>query len=574
MRTREPRASPVMTPMRFSRSALAPALVLAAALLCGGWFLQQGIAQDRNVYFQARLFEEVLDRVADDFVDPVERDELYGTAIDAVIDQLDDPNTEFLSAYDWSNLRINTDGEYAGVGLEIVRLGDWITVFRALPGTPGERAGIRAGDRIVEVEGESAEGWNPDRAVTVLRGRPGTEVDITVRRPGVEQPIPFTLNRATVQILSVPFTHLFADGVGYVPLRVFSESARDELEGAVEELVKEGATRLILDLRGNPGGLLDQGVALADLFLDERLTVAETRGRTGGQNSILRTSRPESFPGLPLVVLIDERSASASEIVAGALQDHDRALVIGATSFGKGLVQTLYRLSGGNMLKLTTARWYTPSGRSIQRTRDRGESVFEDGVLTLFGHPVSRSGVEDREPYQSFGGRTLLGGGGITPDLRVLPDTLTDAEEAAVLRLSPHTSRFTNAVFEFTVRHIQEQPNPSRDAAIGVADMARFRKHLAGSGFEVEASIIEEARRYIRFQLEREIALRRAGLEGQFLRTMTADPPLARAVELLARARSQEDLFELALAAGSSGTDAEPSAGDVDRDDPPGSGSP
>ena len=285
--------------MRFSRSLLAPGLILAAALLCGGWFLQQGIAQDRNVYFQARLLEEVLDRVAADFVDPVELDALYGTAIDAVIEELDDPNTEFLSAYEWDNLRINTEGEYAGVGLEIVRRGDWITVMSALPGTPGERAGIRAGDRIVEVEGESARGWNPDRAVMSLRGRPGTEVDVRIGRPGIEEPIPFTLERATVQVLSVPFTHLFRDGVGYVPLRVFSENARDELEGAIEALIEDGATRMILDLRGNPGGLLDQGVALADLFLDQDLTVAETRGRTRSQNSVLRTERGNPSRGYP-----------------------------------------------------------------------------------------------------------------------------------------------------------------------------------------------------------------------------------------------------------------------------------
>lgn len=560
--------------MRFSRSLFAPGLILAAALLCGGWFLQQGIAQDRNVYFQARLLEEVLDRVSADFVDPIELNALYGTAIDAVIDELDDPNSEFLSPYEWSNLRIRTDGEYAGVGLEIVRQGDWITVMSALPGTPGERAGIRAGDRIVEVEGESARGWNPDRAVMSLRGEPGTEVSVGIGRPGVEEPIPFTLERATVQVLSVPFTHLFEDGVGYVPLRVFSESARDELESAIEELIEDGATRMILDLRGNPGGLLDQGVALADLFLGEELTVAETRGRTRSQNSVLRTSRGESFPGLPLVILIDGRSASASEIVAGALQDHDRALVLGATSFGKGLVQTLYRLSGGNMLKLTTARWYTPSGRSIQKARVSDESAFDDVVLTLAGQWVRRSDAEDRQPYRSFGGRSLLGGGGITPDLRVLPDTLTDAEETAVLQLWGQARDFSDALFEFAVLYIQERPNLPPGAAIGDADLASFRQHLAGRGIDAEAGVLERAERYVRFRLEREIARRRAGREGEFLRLMSADPPLARAIELLARARSQQDLFDLVAAEDSLADGVVPAAGGIAGDGSPGTGSP
>lgn len=547
--------------MRFSRSLLAPGLILAAALLCGGWFLQQGIAQDRNVYFQARLLEEVLDRVAEDFVDPIELNALYDTAIDAVIDELDDPNTEFLSAYEWSNLRIRTDGEYAGVGLEIARQGDWVTVMSALPGTPGARAGIRAGDRIVEVEGESALGWNADRAVMSLRGRPGTEVDVRIGRPGIDEPIPFTLERATVQILSVPFTHLFENGVGYVPLRVFSESARDELGGAIEELLEAGATRMILDLRGNPGGLLDQGVALADLFLEEDLTVAETRGRTRGQNSVLRTEQEESFPGLPLVILIDGRSASASEIVAGALQDHDRALVLGATSFGKGLVQTLYRLSGGNMLKLTTARWYTPSGRSIQKTRTRDESDFDAAVLTLPGQWVQRpEAAGDRQPYRSFGGRSLLGGGGITPDLQVHPDTLSDAEESAVLRLWRQARGFNDALFEFAVLYIQERPNLPPGAAIVDGDLARFREYLDEKGIGAAPGTMEDAERYLRFQLEREIALRRAGAEGEFLHLMDADPALARAVALLAGARSQQDLFDLAAAEESLATSADPVA--------------
>ncbi|MDE0475176.1 MAG: S41 family peptidase [Gammaproteobacteria bacterium] len=559
--------------MRFSRSLLAPGLILAAALLCGGWFLQQGIAQDRNVYFQARLLEEVLDRVAADFVDPVELRALYGTAIDAVIEELDDPNTEFLSAYEWDNLRIDTEGEYAGVGLEIVRQGDWITVMSALPGTPGERAGIRAGDRIVEVEGESAQGWNTDRAAMSLRGRPGTEVDVRIGRPGIEEPIPFTLERATVQVLSVPFTHLFRDGVGYVPLRVFSENARDELEAAIEGLMADGATRMILDLRGNPGGLLDQGVALADLFLDEGLTVAETRGRTRSQNSVLRTGQGESFPGLPLVILINGRSASASEIVAGALQDHDRALVLGATSFGKGLVQTLYRLSGGNVLKLTTARWYTPSGRSIQKARASDESAFEDVVLTLSGQWVQRSDGQDRQPYRSLGGRRVLGGGGITPDLHVLPDTLTDDEEAAVLHLDRHARGFSSALFEFAVLYIQEQPDAPPGSAVADADLARFRQHLSERGIDAEAAALERAERYLRFQLEREIARRRAGREGEFLRLMTADPPLARAVELLARARSQQELFDLVAAEESFADSAVPTPGGVAGSGSPGAGS-
>lgn len=532
--------------MRFLRSILGPGFILAIALLTGGWFLQQGVGQEQNVYYQVRLFEEVVDHVADHFVDSVERDDLYDAAIDGLIEDLDDANTEFLTASDWSNLRIRTEGEYGGVGLEIVQRDNWITVVSTLPGTPGERAGIRAGDRLVEVEGESAEGWDANRAVSVLRGRPGTDAEVRIERPGVETPIPFTLTRAVIQVRSVPFSTMLEGGAGYVPLQIFSESSESELRMAVEGLVEKGASGLVLDLRGNPGGLLNQGVALADMFLDDRLTVVETRGRSAEQNTVLRTSRPQSFPDLSLIVLIDERSASASEILAGALQDHDRALVIGATSYGKGSVQTLYRLSGGNVLKLTTARWFTPSGRSIQKEREPGVEIGEDGVLSVAGRWSRRPSVADREPYESFGGRKLFGGGGITPDLQIPPDTLTDAEQSAVLELYAQAGRFNIALFGFAVRYIQDRPDLTADFRITNAELARLYDFLLENDVEVDRSVLDRAERYIRFQLEREIGLQREGDAGEFSRLMTADAPLQRAVELLGRARSPEDLFTLA----------------------------
>ena len=308
----------------------------------------------------------------------------------------------------------------------------------------------------------------------------------------------------------------------------------------------EGATGLVLDLRGNPGGLLNQGVALADMFLDDRLTVVETRGSSPEQNTVLRTSRPQSFPDLPLIVVIDERSASASEILAGALQDHDRALVIGATSFGKGSVQTLYRLSGGSVLKLTTARWFTPSGRSIQKDREQGVEIGEDGVLSVSGRWSRRPSIEDKEPYESFGGRKLLGGGGITPDLQIPPDTLTDAEQSAVLELYAQAGRFNIALFGFAVRYIQDRPDLPEDFRITDRELERLYDYLLENEVEVDRSVLDRAERYVRFQLEREIGLQRGGDAGEFSRLERGDAPLQRAVELLARAESPEDLFELA----------------------------
>lgn len=549
------------------RIALAPVLVLTSALLLGGWFLQQGVGQEQSLYFQARVFQEVVDHVAERYVDPVERSDLYQNAIEGVLESLGDPNTSFLDARSWENFRIRTEGEYGGVGLEIVEREGWVTVVSPIPGTPGFRAGIRAGDRIVEVDGESAEGWSSDRAADRLRGRPGSEVRVRMGRPGIAEPIDFVIQREVIQLKSVPFATIVEPGVGYVPLRVFSESSEAEVREAITGLREQGMKGLIIDLRGNLGGLLDQGVAITDLFLRAGLPVVETRGRATDQNGVLRTSRPEAYPDLPVVVLIDETSASASEIVAGALQDHDRALVLGATSFGKGSVQTLFRLTGGNVLRLTTARWYTPAGRSIQKNFEEQLSLGVRGVPTLAGPLAERPDTVGKARVTSMGGRSLLAGGGITPDLLILPDTLTQVEQAAVRSVYQQAGTFNTAMFNFSVRFLQENPGLSRDFTLEDGTLERFYRSLGESGVTVSRESFDQAARFIRFQLEREIARREWGEDGEFLHTAPEDRALQRAVEFLREADSPGSLFNLAGRAGAppAGGESSPSAEDAGR---------
>ncbi len=265
--------------MKRLSTLIAPGLVLFTAVLSGGWFLQKGLGQEKNVYFQVRLFEEVVDHVLSSYVDPVNRDDLYNSAIQGVLQELGDPNTSFMPASTANDFFIRMEGEYAGVGLEVIPRDGWVTVVTPLPGTPGTRAGIRAGDQIVGVEGESAEGWDPDQVVEALRGDPGTDVTLEIRRPGVEDPIPFTVTREVIRLRSVPFAMELEDGVGYVPLQSVSETSFREVKRAVDSLRAEGAHDLILDLRGNPGGTLDQGIAISDFFLDPGQVVVETRGR-------------------------------------------------------------------------------------------------------------------------------------------------------------------------------------------------------------------------------------------------------------------------------------------------------
>ncbi len=528
------------------RTALTPVLVLGIAVLSGGWFLQRGVGQEENVYTQVRLLQEVVDHLHDRYVDEIPRDSLYHSAIEGLLGEIGDPNTAFLQAAEWENLRIRTQGEYGGVGLEITERGGWVTVVTPLPGGPGMRAGLRAGDQIIEIEGTSTEDWSVDQAVEVLRGEPGTTVSIRVRRPGVDALIPFTLERAVVRLRSVPFTEIIAPRIGYLPLQIVQESSTEEVRAAVDSLRDRGMRGLIIDLRGNPGGLLDQGVAVTDLFLERRSPVVETRGRARGQNETYRASRDQEYPDLAVVVLINEFSASASEIIAGALQDHDRALVIGTTSFGKGSVQTLYRLSGGNVLKLTTARWYTPSGRSIEKERDDQVAVLEGGVPTLAGQLAGRPDTAERPTVESFGGRTLYGGGGITPDRIVLPDTLTTDEQLAFRRLSEAGGAFASALFDYAVRYVQRDEDIEPGFRLPDEALREFRATLPEHDVEVEPEVLDRAERFVRYQLERQIALQAWGERGEFLQVMDDDPPLRQAIEVLREAREPGELFRAA----------------------------
>lgn len=532
--------------MKRLTSVVAPGMVLLTAVLTGGWFLQKGVGQEKNVYFQVRLFEEVMDHVLNSYVDPVDRDDLYESAIQGVLEQLGDPNTSFMPASTVDDLRIRLEGEYGGVGLEVIPRDGWVTVMTPLPGAPGTRAGVRAGDQIVEVEGESTDGWNPDDVVDALRGAPGTTVNVGVRRPGVDRPIPFSITRELIQLRSVPFAVMLEAGIGYVPLQTFSETSYEEVRAAVDSLRGQGMETLILDLRGNTGGALDQSVAITDLFLDAGQGVVDTRGRGMFQSETYQAARTQPYPDLTIVTLVDERSASASEIIAGALQDHDRALLVGAPTFGKGSVQTLYPLPGGNILRLTTARWYTPLGRSINKDREDQIRAMERSAVTLTGVFATLPDTVPKPPFITEGGRRVLGGGGITPDVLVMADTLTLSEQTALSELDQSGGSFINTVFNFAVAYLQENPDLSEDFELTASDLQAFQDLLQESDVELSPGAFRSARRFIQFQLEREIALKAWGEAGQFRRVVRQDRVVQRALDFLEGSPTTGDLLEMA----------------------------
>jgi carboxyl-terminal processing protease len=526
------------------RGVVAPVVVVAAAVLTGGWLLQRGVDRAENVYLKVHLLQEVVDRVESSYVDKVDPGSLYHSAIDGLIDDLHDPYSSFMEASDFENLRIQgIEGEYGGVGLEVIERDDYVTVVSPMPGTPGARAGIRGGDQFFEIEGQPADTMNVDQAVALLRGKPGSSVQVKMLRPGIDDPIPFTLTREVIQLKAVPFALMLEPGIGYVPLQSVLESSSAEMRSALDSLRTAGMKSVVVDLRGNPGGLLDQGIEVSDLFLDKGRSIVETRGRAQDQNATYKANLDDRYAGLSMIVLVDGGSASASEIIAGALQDNDRALLVGASTFGKGLVQSLYRLSGGNVLRLTTARWYTPVGRSINKDPDARFHPEGGGSLSLSGQFVAGPDLSGRPTYESVGGRRLYGGGGIAPDVFVMPDVLNADEERAVRALYRQNGTMSVAVFNYAVRYVQDHPDLKPGFDLTAADLDSFYRRLPEWDVSVDRADFRAAHRFISYQLEREIALQAWGDEGQFLQERRFDKPLAKAVELLQGAPSQDELL-------------------------------
>jgi len=524
--------------MKTNRAVLAPILVALVAMATGGWFLQRGAGQERSVYASEQLFQQVVSYVSQVFVEEEPPDSLYRMAIDGMLQELGDPHTSFLPAKEYENLRIQTQGEYGGLGISILKRAGWVTVVAPLPGTPGERAGLLAGDQIIEVNGESTKDWDDDLAVTKLRGPKGTVVNLKVARLGAEQPIEFRITRDEIHILSVPTAYMINEDVGYVELVSFSETSTSEMRTAIGKLRAEGAKGIILDLRGNPGGLLEEGVALSDLFLDEGMPVVDTKGRWQQSTQSLAASTPDEYKGMPLVVVVGPGSASAAEIVAGALQDHDRALVVGRPTYGKGSVQTVFRLIGENHLKLTTARWYTPSGRSIQRP-------YADG------HPIENlaesSDTAGQKVYKTDSGRIVTGGGGIHPDLLIESDTTTLDERDLIDTLQRMGwGKYLETLFAFGVRYNKEHPELQPGFAVTPAALNEFYSALRDAGLDVDRSAYDGGKRWVAYQVGQEVTMSRWGVAERRQRQNSDDPAIQTAVQLLEKASSPASLFAIA----------------------------
>lgn len=507
------------------------AAVLTAAFLMGGYILP-----DQQSQAGASLFRDVMTLVSTRYVDTLDISDVYERAAEGLVDRLEDPYADLFSPEEMEEFTLAYEGHYAGVGMLIETQEGATIVRRVFPNTPAERTGVQMGDRIVQVAGDAVDGWPLEKVSNALKGEPGTEVDVLFVRYGVNRPIQTRMTRAVVRIPAVPYATTVAEDVGYIPLLQFNETAAEEVAAAVRDLGEQGVAGLVLDLRGNGGGIVDQAVSIAGLFLPEGTGVARQWERGSDDSEYLSKGAPLA-PDLPLVVLIDGASASASEIVAGALQDHDRAVVIGTTSFGKGLVQTAYRVEGGYVLKMTTGKWFTPSGRSIHRDR-----VLENGRLVEVDDSTHfAAGRDNRPSYRSDAGRIVYGGGGIMPDLEVEADTLSEADRELVQALLQSSPEFSVTVFDLA-SELKARVEP--DFVIQPEWRADLYDRLVEKGVDLDRRLFDAGAGYIdRILMDR---IGRLAFGDAFVKVRDAenDAQLMKAAEIIHQGGTgQAELF-------------------------------
>ncbi len=523
-----------------SASARARSVIVAGtffgALVTGGWLLQRGSRTGAFTEFEgAQLFDNVLHHVQNDFVDPISDSTLYRKSVDGMLYELRDPYSTFLPPERFARLNESTSGNYAGLGLETDLRDGWLIVVAPLPGGPAERAGLQPGDRIVEIMGKPAKGWTSEEASKALRGKAGTPVTLKIERPGAPTPMEIKLVRSTIHQSAVRRISMLGDGVGYIDLKAFSDSTAKEMTAAIASLLARGMKTLVLDLRMNPGGLLNQGVKVSDLFLNAGQKIVSMHGRLPEANREFADTAKQRWPELPLIVLVDGRSASAAEIVAGALQDHDRALIVGTATYGKGSAQSVVSFGDEGGLKLTTARWFTPAGRSITRPRPSDDGS-DDAV------PVKR------ERFRTDAGRVVFGGGGIAPDVIAGDSVIPIAEGRFIHALGANGGHFRDAVTDYALYVKAAHAVTSPDFVVTPAMRDEVWNRMKQRGIDIPRSVFDEGEPLVTRLIGYDIARYVFGSEAEFRRRASVDKALQRALQLAHGSPSETELLRKATA--------------------------
>ncbi len=506
------------------RVAVIVAASVASAVL-GGLFGRLWASKGATLGQSLQLFSRVVGIVMSSYVEDVEPAELIKAGIEGMLGSLD-PHTNFLDEADFGELKVRTDAQFGGIGIHIGLVDDRLTVINPIEGTPAERAGVKAGDRIAEIEGESTDGFTTEDAVRLLRGTPGTQVAIGVERPGVDELIPIDITRAVINIAAVPYAGILEDSIGYIRLADFSRVASRELSRAMDSLFDVGASKLIFDIRRNGGGLLEEGREVSDLFLDRGKVIVRTDGRIPESKREFFAQSPLKNGEYPLVVLVDQYSASAAEIVAGAIQDWERGLILGDTTFGKGSVQTIHQLGPDIAVKITTAYWYTPSGRCINLPRDQNgeeQETEEDRKENQKGEYLTLGPLR----------RHVYGGGAIAPDVYLPYEEMSNIEMSA-----------SRALFDFAVDYVNQNPDLDMNFEASDAVLARLRDYLRDEReLEFTDAEFDSSRDYFVWQIEREVGSKLEGVRGGYQLQLRRDPHVKKALELLAAVETNEELL-------------------------------
>lgn len=503
-------------------------VAMAGATLFGGFYGNRLFGSPIQTDLQKRMREytDLLNAVTAWSADDTGADKIVYSSIDGMLRTLD-PHSSFLEPKEYSDMQDRQKGSFYGLGILVTKRNDQVTVITPLEGTPAARLGIRAGDVISEVEGTPTEDLTLDEVVKRLKGPKGTTVHIKIVRVGMKEPIPLSIQRAAIPTNSISNVLMIRPGIGYIRIKDFTATTVRELDEAIDKLKEQGMQKLVLDLRMNPGGLLDAAVGVSDHFLDKGQMIVYTKGRTSDSAQDYVAPGKYQKLDLPVVVLINHGSASASEIVAGAMQDHDRAMIVGETSWGKGLVQSVYALQYGAGLALTTSKYYTPSGRNIQRDY----SSFYDYYVADENDPTEVP-LKDRKQFRTDTGRTVYGGGGITPDVFAKPPQLTRTTQLLEVR---------SAIFNYAVEYAAKH-EVTKEIAVTPQLIEDFVQFAAKAEVAPLADIREavgkaDDRKYIERALKAEIVAAKFGYDASYPFRLQGDTQVEKALETFPEAQ-------------------------------------
>jgi len=495
-----------------------------------------------------RKFNDVLTYTEKFYVEEVDTPALVEEAIKGMFSKLD-PHSVYIPAKQFENIEESFRGDFEGIGIEFQVVNDTLTVVSPITGGPSEALGIMSGDRIVKIEGEDCIGITNEEVRNKLRGEAGTKVSVTIIRTGVEKPIEYIITRDKIPIYSVDSHFMYDKEIGYVSVSRFSETTFDELNEALTDLEAQGMKQLVLDLRGNPGGYLNQAVKISDLFIDGDKRIVYTRGRKEEFDEDYFASRPSDFEKIPLIILINKGSASASEIVSGAVQDWDRGLIAGETSFGKGLVQRQFPLFDNSAIRLTISKYFTPTGRSIQRDYENKETYYselgdrEETESNNITHTAEQDSL--RPVFKTEGGRTVYGGGGITPDYIIPSEKLTEYTRDLL-----RNNVFYQFILKYVENHGQEITSRFND------NLSKFRSEFRFTpdeeqqfiGFAEEKGVAfneknyTESKEYILARLKAQLARNYWKNEGWYTILLDVDTQFLKSVTLFDEAKDLANL--------------------------------